>query len=153
MLSVAKYIEESVVVFRTEMSRKNSREGTDEPRFMRWMDLPEERVNKDMTRRLAVGEREMVGLISFKKGAFVPAHKHLSEQITYVLKGSMSFTIGGKKYSVKAGEVLVIPSNVVHEAAVLEDTQELDFFSPLRRDWLAGRDRYLRTGRSYLRKK
>jgi quercetin dioxygenase-like cupin family protein len=135
------------------MSRKNSGDSRDVPRFMRWADVPEERVNKDMTRRLAVGEREMVALISFKKGALVPAHRHLSEQITFVVSGSMSFTIHGKKYPVKSGEVLIIPSNVVHEATVLEDTDELDFFSPLRRDWLAGKDRYLRTGKSYLRKK
>ena len=135
------------------MSRKNSGNSTEKPRFMRWADVPDERVNKDMTRKLAVGEREMVALISFKKGAYVPAHKHLSEQITYVLRGSMNFTIHGKKYPMKSGEVLIIPSNVVHEATVLEDTDELDYFSPLRRDWLAGKDRYLRTGKSYLRKK
>jgi quercetin dioxygenase-like cupin family protein len=135
------------------MSRKAPRNSPKEPRQMRWTDVAEERVNKDMTRKLAVGEREMVGLISFRKGAFVPAHKHLSEQITFVLEGSMSFKINGKRYQVKAGELLVIPSNVVHEATVLEETRELDFFSPLRLDWLAGEDRYLRTGKSYLKKK
>lgn len=95
----------------------------------------------------------MLGRISLKKGAIVPAHKHLSEQITFILKGALQFTIHGKKYTVKSGEVLVIPSNVIHEAVALEDTDDFDCFSPLRRDWLTGKDKYLRTGKSYLRKR
>jgi quercetin dioxygenase-like cupin family protein len=43
-----------------------------------------------------------------------------------------------------AGEVLHIPSNVVHSAIALEDTVDLDIFSPPRQDWLDGTDQYLR---------
>jgi len=120
---------------------------------MRWADVKEEWLNKDISRRLAVGKREMLGFVFLRKGAVVPAHKHRSEQITFVLKGSMRFKIRGKSYTVKQGEVLIIPSNVVHEAVALEDTDDLDCFSPLRHDWLTGNDRYLRTGRSYLKKR
>jgi hypothetical protein len=42
------------------------------------------------------------------------------------------------------GEVLVIPSNVPHEAVALEDTLDVDVFSPPRSDWLDGSDAYLR---------
>ena len=31
---------------------------------------------------------------------------------------------------------LVIPSGVEHQAEVLDDTFEIDFFSPARHDWL-----------------
>jgi quercetin dioxygenase-like cupin family protein len=109
-------------------------------------------LNPDISRRLVVGEREMLGHIWLRKGAVVPAHRHVSEQITFIMKGALRFTVQGEDYTVRAGEVLVIPSNVVHEAVALEDTDDLDCFSPLRRDWLTGRDLYLRTGRSYLRK-
>jgi unsaturated pyranuronate lyase len=118
----------------------------------RWSDMDAEWLNPSISRRLVVGEREMLGYIWLKKGAIVPAHKHLSEQITFVLKGAMKFRIEGKEYTVRTGEVLVIPSNAVHEAVALEDTDDFDCFSPLRHDWLSGRDKYLRTGRSYLRK-
>ena len=94
----------------------------------------------------------MLGFIQLRKGAIVPAHKHVSEQITFILKGALRFTIRDRDYTVRTGEVLVIPSNVVHEAVALEDTDDFDCFSPLRRDWLTGKDLYLRTGRSYLKK-
>ena len=45
---------------------------------------------------------------------------------------------------VRAGEVLLIPGNVRHEAHALEDTLDLDFFTPPRADWLDGSDAYIR---------
>jgi quercetin dioxygenase-like cupin family protein len=45
---------------------------------------------------------------------------------------------------VRAGEVLVIPSNLPHSALALEDTLDVDVFNPPRQDWLAGTDDYLR---------
>jgi quercetin dioxygenase-like cupin family protein len=45
---------------------------------------------------------------------------------------------------VHAGEVLHIPSHVPHRAEALEDTVDVDIFSPPREDWLAGSDAYLR---------
>ncbi len=135
------------------MATRTATKDGGEPRFIRWSDVKEEWLNKDISRRLAVGKKEMLGFVFLRKGAVVPAHKHLSEQITFVLKGSMRFTIRGKHYTVKQGEVLIIPSNVVHEAVALEATDDLDCFSPLRHDWLTGKDRYLRTGRSYLKKR
>ena len=45
---------------------------------------------------------------------------------------------------VRAGEVLVIPSNVPHSALAIEDTNGIDVFSPIRHDWLNGTDSYLR---------
>ncbi len=135
------------------MTPKIASRKPEEPELIRWADVKEELLNKDISRKLAVGKREMLGFISLKKGAFVPAHKHLSEQITYITRGALKFTIHGKDFTVRQGEVLIIPSNIVHEAVALEDTDDLDCFSPLRRDWLTGKDKYLRTGRSYLRKK
>jgi len=45
---------------------------------------------------------------------------------------------------VRAGEVLVIPSNVPHKAEALEDTLDVDIFSPPRQDWIDKTDDYLR---------
>lgn len=142
-----------MIVACIEMTLKNAKRMSEQPNLIRWADVGEEWLNKSISRKLAVGRKEMLGLIFFKKGAIVPAHKHRSEQITFILKGALEFTIGGKRYPVRAGEVLIIPSNVIHEAVAVEETEEIDCFSPLRHDWLTGKDKYLRTGRSYLRKK
>jgi quercetin dioxygenase-like cupin family protein len=40
--------------------------------------------------------------------------------------------------------VLHIPSNVPHKAQALDDTLDVDVFSPPREDWLNKTDSYLR---------
>jgi len=122
------------------------------PQLLRWSEVKEERMNAKITRKLAVGQNEMIGRLSLKKGAIVPPHKHLAEQITMVMSGALKFTIGGEDITVKAGEVLVIPPNVVHSAEALEDSDDIDSFSPLRVDWLTGDDSYLKTGKSTLKR-
>jgi quercetin dioxygenase-like cupin family protein len=65
-------------------------------------------------------------------------HSHESEQMVYVLQGALKFFVGGEEVTVREGEVLHIPSGLEHQAEALEDTFELDFFSPIRQDWLDG---------------
>jgi quercetin dioxygenase-like cupin family protein len=113
-------------------------------RFLRWEDIPQEQVNERLSRRLVSGEREMVAQVTMKKGCFVPEHAHESEQITYVLKGALRFRIRGEEIVVGENELLHIPSNVPHEAFALDETFELDIFSPIRQDWLNKTDDYLR---------
>ncbi len=93
---------------------------------------------------MITGERVMLAHVIMKKGSVVPAHQHENEQVTYVLQGALKFEIGGKEIIIRPGEVLHIPSNVVHKATALEDTLDLDIFSPPRQDWLDKTDDYLR---------
>jgi len=110
----------------------------------RWEDLPEEQLNPLLTRKLMAGDRVMLSELVLKKGCIVPAHHHENEQISYVLRGTLKFVINGEEIILRTGEVLHIPSNVVHSAEALEDTLDLDVFSPPRQDWLDGTDQYLR---------
>jgi quercetin dioxygenase-like cupin family protein len=95
---------------------------------------------------MIVGKNEMLGYLFLSKGAYVPPHHHVSEQITIILKGALEFTTEGRKIVVREGETLVIPPNVEHAALALEDSIDVDCFSPLREDWLSGTDQYLRSG-------
>jgi quercetin dioxygenase-like cupin family protein len=113
----------------------------------RWADVNEERLKGTITRRMITGERVMIAQVVLKKGDVVPMHSHHNEQVTYILSGALRFLMGEdqqKEVVVRAGEVLVIPSHMPHSAYALEDTLDLDVFSPPREDWLAGTDRYLR---------
>jgi unsaturated pyranuronate lyase len=122
------------------------------PQVLRWSEVKDEKLNDKISRKLAVGQNEMIGRLWLAKGAVVPPHKHVSEQITMVMSGALKFTVAGKETTVRAGEVLIIPPNVVHSAVALEDSDDIDAFSPLREDWLTGDDSYLKTGKSALRK-
>jgi len=89
----------------------------------------------------------MLAHVYLKKGAIVPRHSHENEQITYILEGGLRFWIGedeSQVIDVRAGEVLHIPSLVQHKAEALEDTLDVDIFSPPRQDWLDKTDDYLR---------
>ena len=111
----------------------------------RWDDIPEEPLNPLLSRKLITGERVMLAHIILKKGCVVPAHSHENEQVASILKGALKFDIGGKEIVLREGEVLVIPSNIVHAAVAMEDTLAVDIFSPPRRDWIDKTDAYLRS--------
>src|SRR5688500_3927485 len=108
----------------------------------RWDEIALEKVTEMVSRKFVTGQRQMLAQIYLKKGALVPMHKHESEQFTHVLTGSMKFLVGGEEITVREGEVLLIPSWVEHQAEALEDTFELDVFSPIRQDWIDKTDDY-----------
>ncbi len=107
-------------------------------------DSPVERLNPLIDRQMVYGGRAMLAKIILRKGAQVPEHSHENEQITYILEGALRFGLEGREIIVRAGEVLVIPSNTPHSAEALEDTVDLDIFCPPRADWINKTDAYLR---------
>jgi quercetin dioxygenase-like cupin family protein len=120
--------------------------------FHRWDDMPRDTLSPLLARRLVTGERMMMAHVYLKRGCIVPLHSHMNEQLTYILEGALRFWLGAdgtpdqRVQDVRAGEVLVIPPHVPHKAEALEDTLDLDVFSPPRQDWLDGTDQYLRAG-------
>ena len=114
--------------------------------YVSWESVPLEVMSDMISRKIVSGDKAMVAQVFLKKDAVVPEHHHESEQITYILEGALKFEIEGKEIIVRKGEVLSIPSNVPHRAVALEDTLDLDIFSPIRTDWLTKNDGYLRRG-------
>ncbi|MBV8854588.1 MAG: cupin domain-containing protein [Sinobacteraceae bacterium] len=112
-----------------------------------WDEIPAEPLRGTLSRKLISGQRSMIAHVYFKKGDDVPQHSHDNEQITYILQGALQFWFGAdgsQEMVVRAGEVVVIPSNLPHSARALEDTLDVDIFCPPREDWLSGSDAYLR---------
>ena len=105
-------------------------------RLFRWDEIALEKITEMISQKIVAGDREMLAQIYLKRGALVPMHSHDSEQMTYVLQGSLRFLVGGEEIIVREGEVLHIPPGVPHQAEALDDTFELDVFSPIRADWL-----------------
>jgi unsaturated pyranuronate lyase len=117
-------------------------------RHEKWDDIEREAVTGDIARKLFTGERMMLAQVFIEKGAIVPKHSHDNEQLTWIIEGSLRFWIGDEgepgyeERVVSAGEVMYIPSNVPHKAEAIEDTFDVDVFSPPRQDWLDGTDSY-----------
>ncbi len=102
----------------------------------RWSDLPVDRPRELLERRRVIGRLMMLSEVLLKKGCVVPAHAHANEQFAHVVRGRIRFGIGAKggpdhrEVVLAGGEVLHLPSNVVHSAEALEETVVLDIFSP-----------------------
>jgi quercetin dioxygenase-like cupin family protein len=112
-----------------------------------WDEVPTEEVTPSMHRQIISGEKLMIARMKFKDGFLVPLHHHHHEQVTQVTKGTIRFWFGENKQQVMdlgPGEVVVIPSNLPHEALMIGDVEETDTWSPPRQDWLDKTDDYLR---------
>ena len=109
-----------------------------------WEKVKKEVLNDKLARKVISGEKITVAQIFLAKDCVVPFHHHENEQISSVLAGALSFELEGREIVVRAGEVLLIPSNVPHHVVALEESLALDVFSPIRADWLTGQDDYLR---------
>lgn len=112
-----------------------------------WDEVQTEEVNASMWRKIIYGEKLMIAKMKFKDGFVVPLHSHHHEQVTQVISGQMRFWFGENKEQVMdlfPGDVVVIPSNLPHEALMIGDVEETDTWSPPRQDWLDKTDDYLR---------
>jgi quercetin dioxygenase-like cupin family protein len=111
---------------------------------MNWDQIPVEPLTDKIRRQLVTGENEMMARVLLDKGAVVHRHAHESEQITIIIEGAMRLFIGepAEEFVLTTGQFIVIPPNVPHSAEILEDTVDIDVFSPIRQDWLDGTDTY-----------
>ena len=109
-----------------------------------WSCIAVERLSPLIDRQYVNTENTTVARFFLRKGAAVPEHRHENEQIAFVLSGAMRFVIEGKPVILRAGETLCVPPNTPHSAEALEDTIDLDVFTPPRTDWISGDDSYLR---------
>lgn len=109
-----------------------------------WHTVPLEDLNPLLQRQFVVGQDIMLARVLLKKGCIVPEHSHHNEQLTYIVEGALKFWIDNREVTVHAGEVLCIPSHMPHKAEAMEDTVDLDIFTPPRADWINKTDQYLR---------
>ena len=122
------------------------------PKPQPWSSVKLEVLTPLLSRRVLTAEKTMIAQVYLKKGSIVKAHEHHNEQITYILEGGLRFWLGENAdkapnapyVDVMAGEVLLIPGNLRHQAEALSDTLDLDVFNPPREDWLKGTDAYIR---------
>ena len=85
---------------------------------------------------LGYGDNLMCCELHFEKGAEGALHSHPHTQCSYVVSGPFEFCIDGVKKVVRAGDTLFKLPNVVHGCVCLEAGVLLDFFTPMREDFL-----------------
>ena len=65
----------------------------------------------------------------------VKMHKHAQEQFGYVIKGGFKMIVGDETGELKAGDAYFIPADVEHEFVAVGETEAIDVFSPVKRDF------------------
>ncbi|MBI2942284.1 MAG: cupin domain-containing protein [Chloroflexi bacterium] len=75
--------------------------------------------------------------ITMAKGSTVPDHSHPHEQVGYVARGRLEFTLAGQRIVLSAGDGYAIPGDAPHSVLALEDSIALDVFSPVREEYKA----------------
>lgn len=113
------------------------------PVFYDFENMPIEILSDKISRQYIYSGESMLVKWIFKKGAEVPLHHHVNEQITWITEGSVRVFSQGKEFTIKAGEVIIFPPHVPHEFLALEDTIDIDFFTPVREDWINQSSTYL----------
>lgn len=86
-------------------------------------------------RTMATTDEAMLCEFFLERGAVVPPHSHMNDQVGYIVYGALELTIGGQTQVVRRGDSYAVPGGVVHSARALVDTLALDAFSPPRTDY------------------
>jgi quercetin dioxygenase-like cupin family protein len=91
-----------------------------------------------VTARLVEGERMTLAIVEVAGGRVVPEHTHENEQIGFVIRGTIRFTIGDETRELGPGGSWSIPSNVPHRAEAGPDGAIVaEAYAPGRADWAA----------------
>ena len=98
--------------------------------------VPEQAGEGVVRRVLAYTDELMCVENTFKTGAVGSLHSHPHTQVTYIVSGRYQFTVGDETYEVKAGDTLLKKDGVIHGCVALEGGIMLDFFTPMREDFV-----------------
>ena len=98
----------------------------------------EGKIAADGVRRkvLAFCDTAMCVTHEFEEGAVGALHSHPHTQITYVAEGRFRFTIGDEEKEIGKGDSLCKQNNVKHGCVCLEKGILVDFFTPMREDFI-----------------
>ena len=89
-------------------------------------------------RRVISGKQGTLLYWRMKAGAHAAAHQHPHDQFVWLMRGAIRLRIGTEERTIVPGDVAVIPGGVEHEAFFPEDTEVIEFFAPVREDFVTG---------------
>jgi len=107
------------------------------PRIYRREDLPLKPAVPG-AKMWAIGlEKSMLTYFDMEGNTSFPEHSHEAEQITMVLEGELTFTVNSRQITIRPGEVIAVPSNVVHSVTTGNaPCKAVDAWSPVRKEYL-----------------
>jgi quercetin dioxygenase-like cupin family protein len=105
-------------------------------------DIKSFEITRGFSARMIHADSMTIAFVEVEEGAELPVHAHPHEQVTNVLEGVFEIVVGSQPVLLKAGESVVIPSNVPHSGKAHTHCRILDVFSPVREDFRKGEVSY-----------
>lgn len=68
-------------------------------------------------------------------GSELPMHSHSQEMMINLIEGEMELTVGEETRTVTAGDVVVVPGNMMHGGRTLTFCRVIDVWHPVRDDY------------------
>ena len=85
---------------------------------------------------LAYNEETMLCHFRMKTGAAIPLHEHVAVQNGYLISGRVRFKFAdGSEFIAEPGTSYAFDSHQQHGAEVLEDSEVIEVFSPMRPEY------------------
>ena len=85
---------------------------------------------------LAYSSQLMLVRHLMEKGWVGARHSHPHEQLVYIVRGHIHFQGGAATFDARTGDSFVVPGGVEHQANAVEESEVLDIFTPVRKDYV-----------------
>lgn len=104
--------------------------------FVTPKDEPQVEMAEGIHRRtMGTTDEAMICEFFFERGAVIPPHSHMNDQVGYIVSGKIEITIGDQTRICFPGDSYAIPGGIVHSGKAITDTLSIDVFSPPRNDY------------------
>ncbi len=97
--------------------------------------IPSKEIMPGYHGKLVHSENISVAFWTVEKGAEVPEHSHMNEQLMQVLEGEFEFTLDGVTKIYHPGDIVVISPWKKHSGKALTPCRLMDVFSPTREEY------------------
>ncbi|WP_036152089.1 cupin domain-containing protein [Maribacter forsetii] len=97
--------------------------------------IPSKEIMPGLHGKLVHSENMSMAFWDVEKGATVPEHAHMNEQIMHVMEGEFEFTLDGDTQIYYPGDIVVIAPHLKHSGVALTPCKLLDVFSPTREEY------------------
>ena len=97
--------------------------------------IPSKEIMPGLHGKLVHSENMSMAFWDVEKGATVPEHAHMNEQIMHVMEGDFEFTLDGTTKVYHPGDIVVIAPHLKHSGVALTPCKLLDVFSPTREEY------------------
>ena len=82
------------------------------------------------------GDKTLMTRFKLGKGSTLPLHSHPHEQTGTLISGHIILTVGDESQDVYPGDCWCIHGDVKHGAEIVEDSEAIEVFSPVREDYI-----------------